>query len=49
MWVPAIRVLKEIGTMHSMPTLQKLTKGDITVQDAAQQAVAAIQARSKKK
>jgi hypothetical protein len=49
LWVPALRVLKEIGTLHSVPTLQILTKGDITVQDAAQQAVAAIYARNKKK
>jgi hypothetical protein len=48
LWVPAIRILKEIGTEQSIPELQKASTGDITTQYPAKEAIKAIQARGGK-
>jgi HEAT repeat protein len=32
LWVPAIRVLKEIGTQKSIPTLEAAARGEISLQ-----------------
>jgi hypothetical protein len=44
----AFRVIKEIGTELSKPAMEAAAKGDITTQDLAQQALKAINERSKK-
>ncbi len=48
LWVPAIGILKEIGTQRSIPTLEAASRGDVSTQSPAKEAIAAINARTKK-
>jgi hypothetical protein len=47
-WIPVLRILKDIGTEQSIPTLEAASRGDFSIKGTAQDALAAVRRRVKR-
>lgn len=48
LWVPALRILKEIGTEQSIPALEEASQGDFSIRGVAAGALEAVRKRVKR-